>query len=313
MWGQTRGGSRGTCETWLHEPTGFRVSRAASPRSARTERPLVCLIALGIDAHPRYPLILAANRDEFYSRPSATAAPWDDVPHLVAGRDLREGGTWLGATRGGRWAAVTNVRDAAPPPPSALSRGHLVAHYLSEAFSPDEYVRDLGGRAHLYSGFNLLVGDVSSVVWCANRAAGENPEGPGTDDEVAWSVRSLAPGIYGMSNHLLDTPWPKVVRIKAELTRITASAGELTSDQLLDILLDRTFAAEHELPDTGLDPGLERAVSAAFIATPEYGTRSSTAILRSGNGSMSFVERSYSDDGRQAQDVRYEWVVEDSR
>lgn len=240
----------------------------------------MCLILLALGARTDLPLIIGANRDEFHARPTAAAAPWPDAPHLVAGRDLREGGTWLGITRAGRWAAVTNFRESTPARPAAPSRGRLVSEYLLGDLSPAAYLDPLRRQAADYNGFNLFVGDPEATYWFSNRA----PEHP-------LSARPLEAGIYGLSNHLLDTPWPKVERGKEAMRRAVASGAP--AEALLHTLLDRTLADDAELPATGLPADLERAVSAAFVAGAEYGTRSSTVILRSADGSICFLERSF--------------------
>lgn len=239
----------------------------------------MCLILFAYDAHPEYRLVLAANRDEFHARPTAPAAPWEDAPWVVAGRDLRGGGTWLGVTRRGRWAALTNYRDAREHAPDAPSRGHLVADYLLGEEPPAAYLAAVHSGAEAYNGFNLLVGDRESVHWYSNRAAGGG--------------RPLAPGVYGLSNHLLDTPWPKVTRGKEALSRILSGAGRAEPDALLELLLDGTYAADHELPDTGVGIERERMLSSLFIASPEYGTRSSTALLIDREERILLVERTY--------------------
>jgi uncharacterized protein with NRDE domain len=240
----------------------------------------MCLILLALGARPDLPLVIAANRDEFYARPTAAAAPWPDAAHVVAGRDLRDGGTWLGITRAGRWAAVTNFRESAPSRPGAPSRGALVSDFLLGELSPETYLDVLRRQAAAYNGFNLFVGDPDSTFWFSNRA----PEPP-------LSARPLDPGIYGLSNHLLDTPWPKVERGKDAMRRALASGAP--AEVLLHTLLDRTLADDADLPATGLPSDLERALSAAFIAGVDYGTRSSTVIHRGADEHICFLERSF--------------------
>ncbi|HEX5725956.1 MAG TPA: NRDE family protein [Longimicrobiaceae bacterium] len=253
----------------------------------------MCLILLAHDAHPDYRLVVAANRDEFYGRPAAPAAWWPDAPEVLAGRDLREGGTWLGITRGGRFAAVTNFRDAAPPRPGAPSRGWLVGDFLRGPASPDEYLATLAGRAGEYNGFGLLAGDAGSLHYLSNRGAGP---------------AELAPGVYGLSNHLLDTPWPKVERGKAGLREVLAGpAGEVEA-RLLELLADRAEADGALLPDTGVGVERERALSALFIATPRYGTRASTVLTVGRDGRVRMVERTVGP-GREPTEVRHEFSL----
>lgn len=257
----------------------------------------MCLILFALDAHPEYRLVLAANRDEFYDRPTAPAAPWDDAPAVLAGRDLRGGGTWMGIARDGSWAALTNFRDPADFGRPAPSRGHLVGDFLRGDLDPAAYLDDVGRRADAYHGFNLLVGDGESALWYSNRAG--------------RPAERLSPGVYGLSNHLLDTPWPKVTRGKDALRGLLARADALAPDHLLELLLDRTYAADHELPDTGVGIERERALSPLFIVSPDYGTRSSTALLVDRAGRALLVERTYeSGDGRDWSERRHELDVE---
>ncbi|HEX2208992.1 MAG TPA: NRDE family protein, partial [Longimicrobium sp.] len=203
----------------------------------------MCLIALALDGHPAYRLVMAANRDEFYARPTAPAEWWSDAPDVLAGRDLREGGTWMGVTRAGRVAAVTNYRDPELAQlQGAPSRGALVADFLRGSADAEAYARGLARRAARYNGFNLLVGDEGGWFYVSNRAEG---------------VRRLEPGVYGLSNALLDTPWPKVVRAKAAMEDALAAAeGDAWDAGLWEMLADRVIAADDSLPDTGV--GSER-------------------------------------------------------
>jgi uncharacterized protein with NRDE domain len=251
----------------------------------------MCLILLAHRAHPAYPLVLASNRDELYARPAAPAAVWPDAPRVLAGRDLRGGGTWMGVTRDGRWAALTNHRDPRAERAGAPSRGELVSDYLRGSLPPAEYLARLRPRAPEYNGFNLLLGDAGSALWFSNRAghAGE----------------PLRPGVHGLSNALLDTPWPKVRRGRRELARLLDDSGEPDPDHLLDVLLDRAYAADHLLPDTGVGMEWERALSASFIATPDYGTRASTALLIDHEGGILLVERTFAPGSTGWSEVRY--------
>lgn len=240
----------------------------------------VCLIVFAIDARPDLPLVIAANRDEFYARPTALAAPWPDAPQVIAGRDLRQGGTWLGITTAGRWAAVTNFREADASRADAPSRGRLVAEYLLGDLSPADYLDSIEPQAPLYNGFNLLVGSRESVRWFSNRA-GDHP----------LNAAELPAGVYGLSNHLLDTPWPKVEEGKRGMLAELKSGAD--PDALMRGLLDRTLAAEADLPETGVPRELERALSARFIAGVEYGTRCSTVIRVERSGHALLAERSF--------------------
>jgi uncharacterized protein with NRDE domain len=252
----------------------------------------MCLILFAHDAHPEYRLVVAANRDEFYARPTAPAAPWEEAPQVVAGRDLRGGGTWMGITRQGRWAALTNFRDPREFDRDAPSRGRLVGDFLLGDEPPREYLEALRPRADAFNGFNLLVGDPDSLFWFSNRAPN--------------AARRLEPGIYGLSNDLLDTPWPKVQRGKAALARLLERADAMRPEALLEVLLDRTYTADHELPDTGVGWERERMLSSLFIVSPEYGTRSSTALLVDRSGRALLVERTYDRGAPGWTEVRHE-------
>jgi uncharacterized protein with NRDE domain len=254
----------------------------------------MCLILLAHDLHPRYRLVLAANRDEFHGRPTEPLHRWPGPYGIVAGRDVRAGGTWLGVTPSGQWAAVTNFRDQFHlRRADARSRGDLVVDFLAGDAFPSEHIARIAPSASEYNGFNLLVGDGREVAWMSNRG----PEG-----QAVHSI--LEPGVYGLSNDLLDTPWPKVRRGKERLREILIGGEPPSTARLLDLLMDTSLAAEHELPNTGVSPELERALSAVFIRTPEYGTRSSSAILIDRDGGIAFAERGFSPDGEVLRETR---------
>lgn len=236
----------------------------------------MCLIVFAHDLHPEYPLVFAANRDEFYARPTAAADFWDEAPHVLAGRDQEAGGTWMGVTRRGHWAAVTNVRDETPRSSDAPSRGHLVAEYLKEEPEPRSYVEALAKEAERYNGFNLLVGTPDAVYFFSNREE---------------TIQSLGTGLHGISNASLNTPWPKVERGKQGLRSILEN--DVSSEALLDLLADRRPAPDHKLPNTGVGKETERMLSSIFIDGSKYGTRSSTALLIHRSGQVTFVERSF--------------------
>jgi len=234
----------------------------------------MCLILIAYGAHPEFPLVLAANRDEYYERPTARAAYWVDHEQILAGRDLECMGTWLGVTRAGRFAALTNFRDPRERKTDAPSRGHLVSDFLIAEMDPRAYLDEIKTAAPRYNGFNLLAGDAEGVFYLSSREP---------------TVQALLPGIHGLSNHLLDTPWPKVVRGKRRLQQAMERGPDASA--LLDLLHDREPAQAGELPDTGIGADMERVLSPALIVSPQYGTRASTALLFGSDGSVSFTER----------------------
>ncbi len=240
----------------------------------------MCLILMALSSHPRYPMIVAANRDEFYARPTADAAFWDDAPHILAGRDLREGGTWLGISKSGRFAAVTNFRGPDSAPDAPVSRGQLVGDYLLGEQDTKAYFAEVADRAQRYRGFNLVAGSGVDLHYYANRGNAR--------------PRSVDPGIHALSNHLLDTPWPKVERAKAQLSALVAD-DRIDTDAIMAVLFDQTPAADHELPDTGIGLQREQQLSPIFIRTDEYGTRSSTLLMIDAQGEVSFTERTFVD------------------
>jgi uncharacterized protein with NRDE domain len=236
----------------------------------------MCLIAFRYDAHPEYRLIFAGNRDEFYSRPTTPVHFWDDAPHVLAGRDDQAGGTWLGVARDGRWATVTNYRDPDTHMPDAPSRGHLVSDFLTGSQGPRAYLRSVASRANQYNGFNLLAGDPRTCAYLSNRDGG---------------VRTVSPGTHGLSNHLLNTSWPKVDRGKQKLDAVVEDGVSVR--RLLALLDDREQADPAQLPDTGVGPEAEAMLSPIFIQSEEYGTRSSTVLLIDRDGRVTFAERTY--------------------
>jgi uncharacterized protein with NRDE domain len=225
----------------------------------------MCLIVFAWQVVPGMPLLAAGNRDEFYARPSAPANWWDDHPAVYAGRDLQGGGTWIGITRSGRFAAITNIRAPSEKREDAPSRGLLVSNFLSGDASPQDYVDTIAGNTQHYNGFNLLIGDRSSLVWYSNRGDGDPRNG-----------KPLTPGVYGLSNALLDAPWPKVVRTKAQFASLLCQGAP--EEAYFEMLTDTTRASDCRLPQTGVSTEWERLLSAVCIESPEYGTRASTVV-----------------------------------
>lgn len=237
----------------------------------------MCLIFLSIQDHPRYKLIIAANRDEFYQRKTAAAAYWNDHPEILGGRDLEAQGTWMAMTKNGRIAMVTNYRDLRNLKTVAPSRGVLVTDYLLETSTPENYLNEVAIKGHEYNGFNLIVGSPEELWYNSNYKQG---------------VEKLSPGLHGLSNHLLDTLWPKVERGLEKMRKLVTS-NKISSSQLFDVLFDDAIAPDNRLPDTGIGLERERALSSMFIKSPGYGTRCSTVILVDKNNSVQFSERVY--------------------
>jgi uncharacterized protein with NRDE domain len=244
----------------------------------------MCLAVVALDVHPRYALVVAANRDEFHERASLPAAWWDEG--WFAGRDLAAGGTWLGATRAGRFAFLTNVRDPSRHDPQAPSRGTLVTRVLADPAPPDEALASAIADAAAYNGFNLVVGNAREAHWGSNRSGAPS---------------ALARGVHGLSNAALDTPWPKVVRTKAAVAAWCERNGDLA--EALALLADRTQPPDPSLPSTGVTLEWERLLGSPFIVSGRYGTRSSTVVAFSREGDVEFVERSFDSAGNATGEV----------
>ncbi len=248
----------------------------------------MCLILVGWRAHPDYPLVLAANRDEFYARPTAAASYWRDRPEILAGRDLQAGGTWLGLTRSGRIAALTNYRDGNAQQVAATSRGSLVAEFLGGRTKPAGFLAGLEHDGRAFNGFNLLAGDGGELCCYSN---------------VNRQLHRLLPGIYGLSNHLLDTPWPKVSEGK---TALAAALGALPDEApIFALLADDGVQPDRLLPSTGIGAEWERLLSAAFVRAPGYGTRSSTVVTIDRQGRAKFTEKSWERGGAVVTEARF--------
>jgi uncharacterized protein with NRDE domain len=238
----------------------------------------MCLILFAHDIHPHYRLILAANRDEYYDRATLPVQFWHENLDILAGKDQVSGGTWLGINRRGRWSAVTNFRNQEELQASeGRSRGLLVHDYLATDKSPLEFMSDLNAEDDQYSGYNLLVSNGQSLCFKSNRGA---------------PVQELSPGYYGLSNHLLDTPWPKLRSSKVEFIK-SMETGLLNESALFDILVDTSMPPDEQLPDTGFGLDLERVLSPRFIQSERYGTRMSSLLLIDREGWVTFVERTF--------------------
>lgn len=237
----------------------------------------MCLIFLSIHQHPTYKLIVAANRDEFYNRQTSPADFWQDHPEILGGRDLEAHGTWMAMTKSGRISMVTNYRDPKNIDPKAPSRGQLVTDFLLSEKRPESYLKEVKEAGHSYNGFNLITGDSNELYYYSN---------------YKGSVEKIQQGIHGLSNHLLDTPWPKVQRGK-ERWRAIQSKDTILSTEVFDFLYDNQQASDQQLPETGIGIERERALSSMFIKTSGYGTRCSTVILVDHQNQVEFTERLY--------------------
>jgi uncharacterized protein with NRDE domain len=267
----------------------------------------MCLLLIAIDQHTDHRWIVAANRDEYRDRPTAPMAWWTDHPDLLAGRDLRAGGTWMGVTRQGRFAALTNYREPRCIYPRGPSRGLLVSDFLTGHLSPQAYLAAIAAQGHRYDGFNLVVGDLQNgLFYYGNR-------GTQGGDEARRAPKPLGPGLYGLSNHRLDTPWPKILRGKAALLAcLGAKAGELDAC-LLESLADTTQPDDALLPDTGVGRSWERILAPLFIKSPHYGTRSSSVVRLNHKAHLSIVERTLPQPGEKGErpvDRRFDFRID---
>jgi uncharacterized protein with NRDE domain len=261
----------------------------------------MCLAALALAAHPRFPLVIAANRDEFFARPAAPMAWWTaGGAEVLAGRDLSAGGTWFGLTRAGRLALLTNVREPGRQIPDAPSRGALVLDWLRATGDAPTFARHLAAG---YNGFNLITADLASGHWhcLSNRAP---------------APLALGPGLHAISNAALDTPWPKTVGLRAALAEAlqASTSAEQLGECLLAALADATPAPDDALPDTGVGLARERLLSPRFVRMPDparpglasYGTRCSTVLIREAEGTTRVIERTVGADGRWGEPVVHE-------
>lgn len=257
----------------------------------------MCLITFHLQDHPTYKFILMANRDEFYDRPTSPAMFWADEPSLLAGRDLVGMGTWLGVTTDGRFAALTNFRNlemASSLSHNKTTRGEIVKNYLTSAVSAEDYLIALHKKKDAYEGFNLLVGDVNGLLHYNN---------------IEQEIKSIPTGTHGLSNHMLNTPWPKVIQSKQALKEYVYRRDVIGANDLFAILKNEEQTNDSLLPNTGVGLKLERALSSSFIQTPDYGTRCSTVIFVDHNNYLTFVERTYQN-GEFIRDNRHSFQIQ---
>lgn len=236
----------------------------------------MCLVLFAYNVSEKYPIVLAANRDEFYSRPTAPMAFWETHPDLLAGKDLERGGTWFGVTRSGRFAALTNFRNPSGMKPSVSSRGEIITEFLTTATSGQRFAAHLEKTAGRYNGYNLLFGDMNGIYWFSN---------------VTREFRCVESGIHGLSNRYLDTPWPKVVSGRKALE--SSLGDEQLHDTLLSVLEDRVQPGDQLLPNTGVGLEWERILSPLFIESETYGTRSSTVMTIDSSNLVQVTERTF--------------------
>lgn len=254
----------------------------------------MCVLAFAWRSHPVFPMVIAGNRDEFHRRPTAPADWWEDRPEVLAGRDLQGGGSWMGLSRGGRFAVVTNIREPGAAGMSGRpSRGELVKDFLGSGLDPEAWEATVDPDA--YQAFNLIFGDRSEARYLSNREP---------------RPRRLDPGIYGLSNHLLDSPWPKLLRAREGMSRcIKADRPDISG--LFRMLADRETAAEAELPATGVPAEWERLLSSVFIVSPTYGTRASTVMMLGDDGEAYLEERGFGPSGAMTESRRFGFGTSD--
>ena len=248
----------------------------------------MCILFIAVEQHPDYPLIIAANRDEFLNRPTRPSGFWQSHPDMLAGKDLQAGGTWMGMTKSGRISALTNVRDPQTIDPNAISRGELVTRFLTTDVNSTEYLETIRESKERYNGYNLLFGPWNNLMVYNNHQD---------------SIHKLERGVYGLSNADLNSPWPKINKGMDALESYCQTPERVDIDHLFELLRDTTQAKDEFLPKTGVPIDWERRLSSIFIQSPEYGTRSSTVFLIDHSGRVFWEEHSYDNQG-QCQDVK---------
>lgn len=254
----------------------------------------MCILFIAVKQHPDYPLIIAANRDEFHIRPTQQSTFWQHRQDVLAGRDLQAGGTWMGINKNGRLSALTNVRDPQKIMPDAVSRGELVSHFLLQNDAPNDYLQTLRNSKDNYNGYNLLFGQWNDL-WVYNNH---------TD-----KAQRLEAGVFGLSNADLDSPWPKINQGVAQLKGHCQQSGPVDTDRLFDILLDQQQSSDDLLPKTGVPIEWERKLSSVFIQSEDYGTRSATLLLINNQQQVKWLEHSFNPSGENVQQAEYEFIL----
>lgn len=254
----------------------------------------MCIAYISLGVSPRWPVFIAANRDEFHGRAALHAMPWPEAPHVIAGKDLSAGGTWLGLSRGRRWALLTNFRDPGAQKDGRTSRGHLVKDFLLGDMPAEDYTKYIYSKAGEYNGFNLIVGQGAHAWYVGNHAACTGPA-------------PLGPGRYVLSNHALDTPWPKAERLRTHLDALVPETEDLALESIYEVLRDGVQSGDEHLPRTGVPLEVERMLSSIFIVSPNYGTRCSTIIALDSRGGGIFSETGYDPAGTPRE--RHDWPL----
>jgi len=256
----------------------------------------MCLIILSYKVHDRYPLILAANRDEFYERPSAPVSLWEDAVGVIAGKDLQRGGTWLGINKTGSLAMLTNYREPTAFGRKAPSRGWLVRDFLVGHEDPESYIEAVTDKKDQYNGFSLIIGDMNCLFYFSNRG----------------EMCKLSPGLYGLSNRLLDTPWHKTERGKKGMESLLTRKDDPLPEEIFEILEDRSKPDDSELPDTGVGLEWERILSSIFITSPIYGTRTSSVIMIDRKNHCMFIERVFNAHPEPWMEAKFDFRLHDN-
>lgn len=257
----------------------------------------MCIISFHFQDHHNYKLIVAANRDELYERPTKAAHFWEDKPNILAGRDLRAFGTWLGITKDGKFAALTNYRDPKSETIDKKSRGEIITSFLTSTKKAPEFLKALDKNSDQYNGFNVLVGTPDELYYYGNR---QN------------KIVKVDPGTHSISNHLMNTPWPKVSRARTNLQKYVQNSEIIDIEEIFFQLHDRKIAEDDLLPETGVGLELERQLSPVFIKTEHYGTRASTVLLVTKNNHVTFIERTYNN-GSFKKENKFNFKIETSR
>jgi uncharacterized protein with NRDE domain len=254
----------------------------------------MCILFIAVNQHPRYPLVIAANRDEFHQRPTQPAHFWESDKNILAGKDLTAGGTWMGINTAGNIAALTNIRAPGKERQNAITRGELVANFINKHNSQSNYLQQLKDSHLQYNGYNLLFGNLDQL------------QVYNSFEDTAYELED---GVYGLSNASLNSPWPKLDIGRSALANYCTNADILSHEHLFELLGNNLPANDDELPDTGIPVEWEKKLSSIFIISPEYGTRSSTVLLVDNNHQAYWEERSFSNTGELTNTVVHKFKI----